>query len=256
MQARAYETSVTPWLPGYVPGAPARVRLFCFPYAGGASTIFTRWRSRTYGDVEVCPVELPGRGARLREAPFAEMPALVEALAGGLRPYLVPPYAFFGHSMGARIAFHLAAGLASRGEPMPGHLFVSGSAAPHAPRRHPSPHTLSDAALIEHLRGMGGTPGPLLRDPEFLAIFLPVLRADFAVDDAPCPTPTRLDCPISAFGGIADESVPPEALEMWSDCTASRFSRKMLPGGHFFLHAAHATLVSSIKRDIEDLGVR
>src|SRR6202035_2395188 len=93
------------------------------------------WAAALPGDVEVCPVQLPGRESRLREPPFVSAERLVLALADALHPHLALPFAFFGHSMGAMLSFELARELRRRGRPLPVHLFVSGRRAPQGPAR-------------------------------------------------------------------------------------------------------------------------
>src|SRR5919197_5894001 len=118
--------SATPWLISYRLSPRARARLFCFPYAGGAAHIFRQWPQRLPEGVEVCAVQPPGRGGRLRERPFTSLGELVAAAAPALRPFMELPFAFYGHSMGATVAYELARRLEEEGRAGPLHLFVSG----------------------------------------------------------------------------------------------------------------------------------
>src|SRR5262249_42750474 len=104
----------------------SRIRLFCFPYAGSSAQIFHGWQQDLPRTIEVTPVHLPGRGKRIREKPFTELTALAEVLTGEISPHVDKPYALFGHSLGAIIAFEVARGLRRRGLPLPRRLFVSG----------------------------------------------------------------------------------------------------------------------------------
>ena len=119
----------------------ARLRIFCFPYAGGGASIFRGWTALLPADLEVCPVQLPGREGRLREAPFTHMEPMVNALVDALQPYFDLPFVLFGHSMGAAIAFELTRELRRRGRPQPLHLFAAGRRAPHLHRRTCAPCT-------------------------------------------------------------------------------------------------------------------
>src|SRR5204863_8481508 len=93
--------SLDPWIRGLAPNPRAKLRLFCFHYAGGSASIFRAWPSALPGEIEVCAVQLPGREARLREPSFTRLPEVIQALAPALRPYFTLPFAFFGHSLGA-----------------------------------------------------------------------------------------------------------------------------------------------------------
>jgi medium-chain acyl-[acyl-carrier-protein] hydrolase len=211
--------------------------LFCFPYAGGLATVYRPWAALLPSDVELCAIELPGRGARLKEAPVRQLMALVEAAADGLRPALDRPFALFGHSMGALVAFELARRLSAQGL-APLHLFVSGHAAPHLDSVEPPMHPLPDGEFIARLRDLNGTPPEALQDPELMEIMLPILRADFIACEQHVPAPEPLlDVPMSAFGGIDDPEVSAERLEAWRPYTTRRFVARRFPGDHFFLNA-------------------
>src|SRR5215213_1931004 len=118
--------TATPWFMSQRPNPRARLRLFCFPYAGGGAAIYRLWPQNLPSEVEVCGAHLPGRGTRLREQPFTGLDALVDAAAEAIAPSLDKPFALFGHSMGAMISFELARRLCDQGRPQPTHLFVSG----------------------------------------------------------------------------------------------------------------------------------
>jgi len=235
-----------PWLVRHRPQPRADLSLICFPYAGGSSAIFRPWAEALGQRFDVCAVQLPGRGSRQLETPLTELSNIVEALAEALRPCWQKPFAFFGHSMGAMIAFELARRLRDEGAPRPRHLFVSGRRAPQWPSTKPPTHDLPEPEFIEHLRGLNGTPAELLANPELMQLMLPALRADFAVcqNYAYRPEPP-LECPISVFGGLGD-STDREMLEDWREQTRAAFSLHMFPGDHFFLHTSRHLLLSTI----------
>jgi len=231
----------------------ARLRLFCFPYAGGSSALFREWPPRLPKDIDPVLVELPGRGARLNEPCFEELPPLVQATYEGLKPHFDRPFAFFGHSMGALLAFELTRLLRRQGGPSPVHLFVSGSAAPRVPRDGPPRHGLPRDEFIQELRRMNGTPAEVLDNPELMDILLPLLRADFAVSENYTSEPeSPLKIPITAFGGVKDTHITREEFEMWSEETSGPFRLHMIEGDHFFLNAAHSTIIETIGRVLFD----
>jgi len=220
------------WQP--TPGA--LMRLFCFPYAGGGIAVFRGWDRMLPPEVEVCAVELPGRGRRMRERPYRRLAALVEEVTWLLEPYLDRPFALFGHSMGALIAFETVRALRRTGAPMPVRLLVSGAGVPQNWRRRRALHGLSDAALVEALRDLEGTPSGILASQELLDLLLPIVRADFELIETHVYGPEPpLECPITAFGGVSDRFVGRASLESWREQTTGEFVLRMLPGGHFFL---------------------
>jgi medium-chain acyl-[acyl-carrier-protein] hydrolase len=227
------------------------LRLFCFPYAGGAASVFSAWPGDVPGDVEVCPIQLPGRQGRLEEPPFTRMEPLVKALAQAIQPYLDKSFAFFGHSLGTKISFELARYLRAQGASMPVHLFFSGSNAPQIINSDPAIHILPDAEFVETLRHFNGTPEALLQNEELLQLFLPLLRADIALHETYRYVPGEpFDCPVSVFGGLEDDEVSRENLEAWRVHTRGAFTLRMLPGDHFFLRSAHALLLEDVSHDL------
>lgn len=247
------------WLPRTVSDSRARLRLFCFPYSGAGASIYYRWIGQLPEGIEVCPVELPGRGSRMTEPPISRVGPLVEGAAAALLPHLDRPFALFGHSMGALACFELARLLGRRHGLHPVRLFASGHGAPHLPDREPPIHALPEPELVAKLREFGGTPEGVLANAELRELILPILRADFAVcetyayaaepggQDGP-----PLSCPISAYGGLADREVLPEELDAWRTQTSGAFTIRMFPGDHFFLQSAQPLVLRSIARDLED----
>ncbi len=236
------------------PNPQADFRLFCFPYAGGGASIFRKWPDSLPPYIEVCPIQLPGREDRLKEAPFTHISPLVQTLTQVLRPYLSIPFAFFGHSMGARISFERARELRAQQEPGPVHLFISGRRAPQIRDRNPLIHTLPQPEFLEELRQLNGTPKVVLENSELMQLFLPIVRTDFSI----CGTYTYLeqsplDCSISAFGGIEDTEETPDLIENWSAQTHSSFSLQMLPGDHFFVNTSQPLLLEMLSRELHQL---
>lgn len=227
------------------------LRLFCFPYAGGSARIFQKWSHKFPATVEVCPLQYPGRGNRLQERPFDRLEPLVQNIAETLLPLLDKPFAFFGHSMGAVVAFELARQLRRERQMSLVHLFISASRAPQFPDRTPVAYNLPEPQFIEELRRLNGTAPEVLEHPELMNLMLPLLRADFAVAQTYTyvPEPPQV-CPVSVYGGLEDQSVLPESLEGWREQTTGRFSLRMFQGDHFFLHTAESLVIQRITDEL------
>ncbi len=226
------------------PIAKPSMRLFCLPYAGGGASAYRSWQEALPAGIEVCSVQLPGREGRVNEEPATTLDGLVPALADALREWLDRPFALFGHSMGALIAFELARHLQRSGGPVPEVLFASAHQAPHLPRGTARIARLPDNELMEQVRAMGGTPQELLDNRELLELVLPVLRADFSICESYAYRQgPKLALPIEVFGGLADRTVTHGELTPWSVHTESQFRIRMLPGNHFFIHTARPLLL-------------
>ncbi|MBF0563427.1 MAG: thioesterase [Alphaproteobacteria bacterium] len=220
------------------------MRLFCFAPAGGSATLFYPWLRRVPREIDVCPVQLPGHGTRVGEPPCRRIEGVLEAFGSAVQSRLDLPFALFGHSMGAWIAYGAARRLRS-----PGHLFVSANlpppVSPVAARQAPP----SESELLARLRQLGGMPESLLRHEELMAAVLPVFAADLALLDSCHRGPdSQVSCPITACAGIDDPLFRPAELEAWSALTPLAFRRHVFPGGHFYLEPERDSLLRIIVR--------
>jgi medium-chain acyl-[acyl-carrier-protein] hydrolase len=243
----------TPWLPYRPTTTPPRLRLFCFPHAGGGAADYHSWKKSLPADVEIRPVLLPGRETRSSEDRYTELDPLVDAIVEELHPLLDLPYAVFGHSMGTLLAFECVRRLQQAGTPAPLWLFLSGRRAPDSPPDGHPLHTLPDAEFIEQLnRIYKGIPEEFLDNPEIMEFILPNLRADVAVVESYCYREQEpLDCPLTVFAGEADASVNWQQLFAWKRQTRRQFAAQFFPGGHFY---PRAPLLQSIATTLTKLS--
>jgi medium-chain acyl-[acyl-carrier-protein] hydrolase len=228
-----------------------RLRLVGFPYAGGSATLFARWHLGLPAGVEVLAVELSGRGARLREPLPRDAAQVTEEVAGALAALDDVPCVFFGHSLGALLAYTTTCALRRRDARLPRQLFVSARRPPDAPRRGPVMSTLDDAGLVAELRRYNGLAREILAEPELMAMFLPIIRADFRVlesyrhvDEAP------LALPITAFAGARDQEAAPADLVEWRRFTSGEFTLSEFDGDHFFVNALREQVVARVAERI------
>lgn len=242
----------TPWIAFHRAQPAARVRLFCFPHAGGGASLFRGWADQLPGSVEVCPVQLPGREARLQEAPFRRADALVGPLLRALAGWLDRPFALCGHSMGAAIAHRLAVELRAEGGPAPVLLAVAGRQAPQLPPLQPPFFDLPRDAFVERLRELQGTPPEVLAHEDLMEVLMPLLRADLELNDTyRPPLGEPLDVAVSAFGGDADPHVGRDAIGAWQQTTRGPFRLHVLSGDHFFLRTAAEPLLAALAADLD-----
>lgn len=227
---------------------PPRLRVLCFPYAGGSGAVFRAW-SRALADVEICAPELPGRG-RLRDvAPLTDMDALLDALVQSAPLDL--PYVVFGHSMGAAVGHAFVARLSERGARPPLRFFASACRPPHLPRRGTPLHQRSDAALLEAVDDARATA---MLDQPVVRQRLAMLRADLTLYENYKPArAVQLQCPVTAFGGVDDPMISRDELTRWRDLTTASFVRRMMPGDHFFIIKQSPPLLRALGRELDSI---
>lgn len=222
------------------PGAP-RLTLVCVAYAGGSPHLFRSWAGELPADVDVLALRLPGHDSRLRERPYTEWKALVDDASAVLAPHLSVPYAFYGHSFGARVGYELA----RRTEPA--RVFVSGCRSPDWPQCRPFLHDLTDAELLGALRAMGGTAPEVLGNPSVMDVVLPTVRAEIRLAELWGGAPGRaLSAPITAIYGRDDANDTHEAMRGWLSFGGAGTEVVEAPGGHFFPDTHRADLLAII----------
>ncbi|NTF35006.1 thioesterase II family protein [Rhizobium skierniewicense] len=232
----------------------ALVRLFCLPYAGGNAALYRDWPKWLGPKVDVCPLHLPGRGRRFREKPLYRVSDIADQAAEALLQHLDRPYALFGHSMGASVAFEIARRLRRHGAPEPGCLFVSGRSAPHLPKEGDNIHALPDDAFIDAVMRLNGSPPEVLKHPDLIDLILPTLRADFEAVETYHLTPEPpLTCPIVALGGREDPDLPATSIEAWRVHSTGTFRHESFPGDHFFIRAQDERFFTILRSELSSL---
>lgn len=248
--------SANSWLPYCKQDTGRPLRLFCLPYAGGAAPIFRSWPAILGSKIEVCPIELPGRGTRFREKAESYLVSLAQSVCDGILPHLDRPFLLFGHSMGALLGFEVLKHLYKTQGLTPVLFFAAGRNAAHIPEGKVS-YDLPDPALMERLQELNGTPAGLMDHPEFTKLMMPTLRADFAISETYVyKEGPPLKCPIVALGGISDPETNMEGLEAWQQHTSSFFKLRIFPGEHFFLNTAKELMLQTIVEEIDAVRIQ
>lgn len=239
------------WLKRFGPRRlSARTRLLCFHYAGGNAGSFRHWTAWLPCDVEPIAVQLPGRADRFSEAPFDRMAPLIDELIEVAMPLLSRPFACYGVSMGARVAWAMAHELRERALPAPRALYLSASVGPSLDDGDWRWEGRADG-LEGYVREMGGTPEAVLAEPALLAALLPTLYADLTVLSTHNFHPQiPLDVPIRAFAGAEDDEASPERMKAWAAETSGEFELKVYACGHFFDADSERSMIETVSDDL------
>ena len=234
----------------------ARTRLFCFPRAGAGASSFRNWAEDCHPHLEAILIQPPGRETRLAEAPLRSMDSLVAAIADALADFLDRPFAFYGHSLGAKAAFETARELRRRRLPAPAHLYAAACPGPSLPWHHPPLRALPDTELLSELQKLyGGVPREVAADPDLRALLVPALRADLTIvetyrynDEEP------LAIPVTCFTGSDDHMTPESDVLAWRRHSSAAFRLRTFPGDHFFPAAARKSILELIASDLSSGG--
>ena len=237
----------SPWIVCHTPRPAAKVRLFCFPHAGGAAWAYGRWAMQLPSSIDVLAIELPGHGNRIAEAPQQDFDALLRQLVDSILPELDRPVAFFGHSFGAVLAFEVARKLPHGMAHPLRQLFVSGHNAPHVEDDLGDLSQLNDEQLIDQLRRLNCTPPAALENHELMELMLPVIRADFALYNSyVCEESDPLGVPITVLNGLRDPRTHLPGLQAWRAQTTGPFVLRQFVGDHFFVSTEEAAVVELV----------
>lgn len=232
---------INPWLRRYHPAPDAPTRLVYFPHAGGAANSGFQLSAALPPVAEVISVQYPGRHDRFGEPCVDSLSALADEIPQWLEALDDKPMAFFGHSMGAILAYEIARRIQAddpspaAGTSTPTHLFVSGRRAPTTFREERA-HLLDDNGLVGDLRALQGTADSVFDDPEVMRLVLPAVRADYrAIETYVYEPGPPLTCPITAVIGDSDPRVTRDEAAAWRQQTTGDFRLHVFPGGHFYL---------------------
>lgn len=224
------------------------VKLFCFPFAGGAANTFIPWvEPLAAEDVELVLIQPPGRGSRFGEPPHTNMDSLIEELMQNSE-FITShvPYVLFGHSLGSRVAYELCCRLMANGLPLPEYFIASGSRAPHFPNESACLHDLPQKEFIQQLKKMNGTPQELLENQALMELVTPLLRADFEISDTYQAKKISMPFPIVVFSGKDDHDITPYHLEWWGDLSTQGCEFVHFPGDHFFIEQYREQVLTQV----------
>jgi len=225
----------------------ASMRLVCFPHAGGSAVAYRPWAKTVSAALELHAVQYPGRADRMGDPLIADPGQVSRLIAGAMMPLLDRPVALFGHSMGALLAYETARILQGRGTEVV-HLFASGARAPHDRDEPKDVAGLDDDGVIAEMTALGGTDAEVLQDPEMRELVLPYVRNDFRLVAAYRHRPgPPLSAPVTAIVGDADPHVSVSEAVRWADMTTAGFTRKVLPGGHFYLVPQQQAVLTEVQ---------
>jgi len=244
----------SPWFTTYGLPRQQQARIFFFPYSGSGTSGFYQWsKFFRHSRIDFTGIQLPGRENRLREKPISDLSILLEKLLPAITPLLDKPFVFFGHSLGALIAFELCRALRRQDWPLPQHLFVSGFRSPELSNPNKNLHHLATPAFIEGIREYGGTSEEVLANGELMDFLLPVLRADFSLHETyEYQGEHAFSCPITALVGTEDPFVRPEHMFNWRYQTHENFQQIQYQGKHFFLHEHMVSISQRLQQSLMD----
>ncbi len=243
-------SKIDTWLPKRLNVESGKTRLFCFPWAGGSASFYYRNYMYLPNDIEICPIQIPGRETRYNELLYTNVDDLVEDIINDLQDFFSEKdFAFLGHSMGGGIAFELAHQLLARGLKLPEHIFLSACT--------PSIETRKSRNIpIESLLMINGTPKEVIENTELRDIYIPILEADLKLVDSIKLKPNRekLPVPITVMGGESDELISKNELMLWKNETNTDIEIYQFNGGHLYIKESLKSVMKVIDGTLKRVG--
>jgi len=234
------------WVKLYHPRPAACVRLVCFPHAGGAASYYAPMSGALRPHIELAAIQYPGRQDRGREQRVEDITALADQAFDALRRWRDRPLTFFGHSMGAIVAYEVARRFAESGTEVPQMLFVSARREPSRRWNH-HVHLLDDAGLVAELRRVAGPDQRWLYHEKLLAAVLPTVRSDYkAIESYSWSPGPPLNCSITGLVGDNDPYTTADEVAAWEGYCTGEFELKVVPGGHFYLETCGADIAAIV----------
>lgn len=229
----------------------AKSRLFLFPYAGGGASVFNQWQ-KFFVNTEVIAAQYPGRETRIKERPIENMGILVTELFDSIKPIIseTVPYYLFGHSLGTKVVYELALLIQKSGLKQPSGLIIAAGKAPCLKENNPI-HQLEDNDFINEIGRFSATPTTILQSKELIGVFLPMLRADFKLDETYHRISVeRVNVPILTLMGTNDPELTIDELRMWEDYTNCGFTCKSVTGAHMFIVSNQEAVINTLREFI------
>lgn len=224
---------------------PSRLPLYCFPYGGAGASAYRGWGEELPAWIDVRPIQFPGRENRFREPLYTRLEPLVAEMAG--RVETGEPYALFGHSLGALVAFELVRTLRREGRPAPLLLVLSGFGAPHTLRDRPRVAHLAPDAFWEVVAAHYDVTPEVMAEPLLRELAYPVLRADLEIVETYVYRPEPpLDLPLVAWGGVGDPEETEEQVAAWKEYSRQPVEVRTFPGGHFFVNSSRPAVLAAL----------
>ncbi len=222
-----------------------KLRLFCLPYAGANSAIFSTWNEKLSDDIEVISIQLPARANRFLDNVIEDMDTLVSQIYEAIEPLLSEPFALFGHSMGGMIAYALSQKIETENRYRAKKVIISATKVPEIYARIEHKHLLSDTELIKVLRDNSVTPSEVLDSDEMMQLLLPTIRADYKLVETYTPTcKAKLQTEVIVFN--SEEDITKEDMLLWQNYFEHSVQYQAFNGGHFFIHSDEKSLLEKL----------
>lgn len=233
------------WCRRYRPSGKPIARLVCLPHAGGSASFYLPVARALGPAVDVLAVQYPGRQDRRSERPIDDMRDLADRIYEVLCGEPDLPVAFFGHSLGAIVAFEVVRRFEADGL-QPTRIFVSGRRSPST-QRDENVHLRDDAGILAQVRRLSGTSSALLDDDELMRATLPALRADYRIAETyQCAPQDMISAPITVLTGDRDPQTTLDEAKGWARHTSGAFDLRIFPGAHFYLTDHVDTIIKII----------
>lgn len=216
-----------------------KIKLFCIPFSGGSGEAYFVWKKYLSAEIELLPIDLPGRGRRAQEKPCDVLDDLLDDISEQIIRQLREndSYAIYGHSVGAMLAYETYYRIKEKSNHEPCHMFFSGRKAPQNMEKRSQNYLLPDEEFLKVIYMYGNNSRRAMENPSLRKMFMPILRADFKIGETYIykDKDYKIPCNTTVINGSQDMSVADADMNEWKNCTDKSCNIKKVLGGHFFI---------------------
>ncbi|HGD2994933.1 TPA: thioesterase II family protein [Streptococcus agalactiae] len=237
-------------------GDKSSIKLLLLPYAGGSALFYTHWEKYLKENIEIIPIEFPGRGLRFKEKPCDKISDLIDSIWDTVeREIKNQRYVIFGYCVGTIVLYELFRRIRKNKLTEPEHCFICAYSPPNLIKNVVDEKNISEEELLLEWCTKSRISRELLEEKSYLKIFYDVWKLDRKmVNNYLFKGDIELfNCNITLISGDEDFALCQKDIECWKDFTRGSVENIVVKGSHDFLKTNEKSVVKIINTTLEKI---